>query len=151
MRCAKAQKWISRRLDGMLDGAREKALAVHLDGCDACRSYAEELARLDLDLLAAPEPSPDFAARVMQQVEGAGPRRWAVLSRSRVFRPIAAGLGAAAALGGFAVGSHFLRTTENTAPAINETVEVAAGDAVDPLAEDSVESVLIAMLSSNEE
>ena len=150
MRCSKAQRWISRRLDGALDEVREASLADHLAECGACRAYAEALAALDLDLLEVPEPTPDFTARVARHLEEAPGRRWAVLSQPGLYRPLAAGLGVAAVLGGFAVGSLLHRTDGNdTGP--RDTVEVAAGEAIDPLAEDSVESVLIAMLSNNKE
>jgi anti-sigma factor RsiW len=151
MRCSQAQKWISRRFDGVLDDVRRAALAAHLADCEACRAYAEELAALDLDLLAAPEPTPDFTARVMRLVERTSPRRWPGLSRPTWFRSIAAGLGIAAALGGFAVGSVLQRSGGDVARASRDTVEAAASDAMDPLAADSVESVLLAMLSSAEE
>lgn len=151
MRCSKAQKWISRRLDGVLDDARDAALASHLAQCEACRSYAEELAELELDLLEVPEPSLDFTTRVRQLVDETPARRWSALSRPALFRPIAAGLGVAAALGGFAVGSLLQRSHGDVVPPSSDTLEVAASDAMDPLAVDSVESVLLAMLSNTEE
>jgi len=151
MRCSKAQKWISRRLDGVLDDVRAAALAAHLAGCEACCAYAEELARLDLGLLEAPEPTADFAARVMDRLEETPVQRRALLSRPALFRPIAAGLGIAAAFGGFMVGSLFHGAKAIGAQPSNETIELAASDAIDPLAADSVESILLAMLSNTEE
>ena len=134
MRCAKIQRWISQRLDGALDERLEAALSAHLAECEACRAYAEALSALDLDLLAVPEPTPDFVARVAQELEGTPHQCWSVLRRRTIFRPIAAGLGIAAALGGFAVGSlpHF--ANGNSTLSGNGIVELAAGDAVDPLA-----------------
>jgi anti-sigma factor RsiW len=151
VRCAKTQGWISKRLDGVLDERLEAVLAEHLGGCEACRAYAEALTTLDLDLLEAPEPTSDFVARVAQQLEETPPQKWSVLLRPTIFRPIAAGLGIAAALGGFTVGSlvHFANGDGRLSR--NGIVELVAGDAVDPLAEDSVESVLIAMLPGSEE
>lgn len=151
MRCAKIQRWISQRLDGVLDERLEAMLAEHLAGCEACRAYAEALTALDLDLLEAPEPTSDFVARVAQQLEETPPQNWSVLRRPKIFRPIAAGVGIAAALGGFTVGSLLHFANGNGTLSRDGIVELAAGDAVDPLAEDSVESVLIAMLPGSEE
>lgn len=151
MRCAKIQSWISQRLDGVLDERLEAMLAEHLAKCEACRAYAEAMTALDLDLLEAPEPTPDFVARVAQQLEETSHPRWSVLRRPTIFRPIAAGLGIAAALGGFVVGSLFHFANGNGTTSSNGVVELAAGDAVDPLATDSVESVLIGMFPGSKE
>ena len=151
MRCAKTQRWISQRLDGAFDERLEAMLEKHLAECEACRAYAEALMALDLDLLEAPEPTSDFVARVAVQLEETPLQGWSGLRRPQIFRPIAAGLGIAAALGGFAVGSLLHFANGNGTLSRNGTVELAAGDAVDPLAEDSVESVLIAMLPGSED
>jgi len=151
MRCAKTQRWISQRLDGVLDERLEGMLAEHLAGCEACRAYAEALGGLDLDLLEAPEPTSDFVARVARHMRDTPLQSWSVLRRPQVFRPIAAGLGIAAALGGFAVGSLLHFANGNGTLTRDGIVELTAGDAVDPLAEDSVESVLIAMLPGSED
>lgn len=150
-RCEKAQRWISQRLDGVLDERLEAPLAEHLAECEECRAYADALPALDLDLLEAPGPTSDFVARVTKQLEATRIHRWSVLRRPTVFRPIAAGLGIAAALGGFAVGSLLEFADGNGVLSRNGVVELAAGDALDPLAEDSVESVLITMLEGSEE
>jgi len=151
MRCAKTQRWISERLDGVLAERLEAPLAEHLAGCEECRVYAKALTALDLDLFEAPEPTPDFVARVAQQLEETPLQSWSVLRRPTIFRPIAAGVGIAAALGGFTVGSLLHLANGNGTVSRNGIVELVAGDAVDPLAEDSVESVLIAMLPGSEE
>jgi predicted anti-sigma-YlaC factor YlaD len=151
MRCSKAQRWISRRADGVLGKGLEAPLAEHLAECGACRAHAEALAALQLDLFGAPEPTHDFVARIAQRVEEMPARRRSVLRRPAVFRPVAAGLGVAAALGGFAIGSHLELANGVNMPPPNGTVELAAGDTIDPLAEDSVESVLIALLSNGKE
>jgi predicted anti-sigma-YlaC factor YlaD len=151
MRCEQAQRWISRDLDGILEESLKGRLAEHLAECGACREYAEGLATLGLDLLEVPEPTPDFTARVCRMLEQTPQRPRLLLIRPAVFRPIAAGLGVAAAVGGFAVGSLLHIANGIDIQPRDATVEIAAGDAIDPLAEDSVESVLIAMLSSGEE
>ena len=151
MRCSKAQRWISRRVDGVLDEGLEAPLADHLARCRACQAYAEALAKFDLRLLEVPEPPADFTARVAQGLDETTTGRRFLLTRPAFFRPIAAGLGIAAALGGFAVGSLLHPTNGSETLPRNGTVELAAGNAIDPLAEDSIESVLIAMLSSAKE
>ena len=105
MRCSQAQQWISRRADGVLDERLAARLADHLEDCEACRAYADALAALGLDLFEVPEPTQDFVARVARQTGEMQVRRRSVLRRPAVFRPVAAGLGVAAAVGGFAIGS----------------------------------------------
>jgi predicted anti-sigma-YlaC factor YlaD len=151
MRCSKAQRSISRRLDGALEQRLEAPLADHLTGCVACRAYADELARLEFDLLEVPEPTPDFTVRVMHCLDRTSARPRLLLRRPAVFRPVAAGLGIAAALSGFAIGSLLQLANGESTPAPNGPVEVVASDAIDPLGENSVESTLIAMLSTAEE
>jgi len=59
MRCRKAQQYISRSVDGELDGRRAARLERHLAGCDECRAFAEDMKRIASGAaeLAAPEPS----------------------------------------------------------------------------------------------
>ena len=151
MRCSKARRWISRRLDGALEQRLEARLADHLAGCVVCRAYADELARLEFDLLEVPEPTPDFTVRVMHCLDRTSARPRLLLRRPAVFRPVAAGLGIAAALSGFAIGSLLQFANGDGAPLQNSIVELAPSGTIDPLSEDSVESVLIAMLSNTEE
>ena len=151
MRCSKAQRWISRRLDGELDAASEATLAAHLAGCGKCRAYADGLKALDLGVLEAPEPTADFAARVMQRLPASTPQRRLRLGNPALFRPIAAGLGLAASLIGFAIGSRFAEPSVTESQQSTETVEVTASNALDPLASDSIESFLVAMVPGKEE
>jgi predicted anti-sigma-YlaC factor YlaD len=151
MRCSKARKWISRQLDGELDGDQTASLAAHLADCEACRAHADQLGCLDLDLLEPPEPTAGFVADVLERLDESPAQRRAVLSRPALFRPIAAGLGIAASLIGFAVGSLFDGTNAIEVPPSSDSVELVASAAIDPLATDSIESVLLAMLSDTEE
>lgn len=59
MRCRKAQEYISRSVDGELDGRRSARLERHLAGCGECRAFAEDMKRIASGAaeLAAPEPS----------------------------------------------------------------------------------------------
>lgn len=65
MRCRKARKLLSPRMDGRLTARRAARLELHLAGCSECRL---EAARLDrawgaLSYLAPPRPAPeDWAA-----------------------------------------------------------------------------------------
>jgi len=151
MRCSKTRQWISRRADGVLDERLEARLGKHLEKCAACRAYADTLPALELDLFEVPEPTQDFVVRVARRVEELPAYRRSMLRHPTVFRPVAAGLGVAAALGGFAVGSLLELANGVDVPAVTGTVELAAGDSIDPMAEDSVESVLIALLSNGKE
>lgn len=151
MRCAKAQRSISRRLDGALSEKLEATLENHLARCEACRTYAKAMANIGLDLLCVPEPAPDFTMRAVQRLGDVPAPRWTVFRRPAVFRPIAAGLGVAAALGGFAVGSLLWPASDRDTTVRNGTVELAAVSAFDPLAEDPIETVLITMVSNGEE
>ena len=135
MGCANTQRWISRRLDGVLGERFQAPLAEHLAGCEACRAYAEAVGKLDLDLLKAPAPTPGFVARTARRLEEKPPQELSALRRPTIFRPIAAGLGIAAALGGFTVGSLLHFANGNGTLYHNGIVELAAGDAVDPLAD----------------
>jgi predicted anti-sigma-YlaC factor YlaD len=66
MRCGKAQRLLSRRIDGRLSAADAAALDLHLETCPACRLVAERL----------PE-----AWRALAQLDpaGAAPDDWAAI------------------------------------------------------------------------
>lgn len=55
MRCSKARDYLSRDLDGLLPPDATAGLLVHLDACEDCRSFREDL-RTGRRLLAATEP-----------------------------------------------------------------------------------------------
>jgi anti-sigma factor RsiW len=150
MKCDRARKLISKRLDGELDQAGEALLLKHLDHCAACTAYAADLASLGLNAFEAPGPTPGFAAGVMARVEESPGQRPVVLSRPGLYRPIAVGLGLAASIAGFAVGSglSFAAAPEQSA---EPGVEQIASNAIDPLADESIETVLIAMLTETED
>ena len=59
MRCRKAQEYISRSVDGELEGRRSARLERHLAACEECRAFAADLERIASGAaeLAAPEPS----------------------------------------------------------------------------------------------
>ena len=150
MNCRKAHKLISRQLDGELDQRHEGELSAHLDQCPACAAYGEELADLGLDSFTVPYAAPDFAADVMARVDQSMRQRSLVLSRPSVYRPIAAGLALAASFIGFVVGSEINFTTAAESDS-EPVVEQLASTAIDPLAEGSIETILVAMLSNPEE
>lgn len=61
MRCRKARKLLSLRMDDRLAARRAARLELHLAGCSECRLSAERLARAwgALTSLAPPRPAPD--------------------------------------------------------------------------------------------
>jgi predicted anti-sigma-YlaC factor YlaD len=77
MRCGKAQRLLSRRIDGRLSNGDGEALDLHLAGCPACRRVAARLqhawhalAQLE-EARAAPD---DWAA--IEAASEPGRRRW---------------------------------------------------------------------------
>jgi hypothetical protein len=46
MKCSKAEKWISDRVDGALPAGREGLLQSHLSTCPSCRDHARQILRL---------------------------------------------------------------------------------------------------------
>jgi anti-sigma factor RsiW len=96
MRCEKARRWISDRLDGALPPDKARRLETHAADCPACRSYEGKLLALQSAAAGKPEAGPDadyFAAslrRLRTRLEDGGepsrplrrpvpvrPRRWA--------------------------------------------------------------------------
>lgn len=70
MRCQQAQEWMSERLDGVLEPARESGLEQHLHQCAACQQEWQEL-QTSWDLLGQLpelEPSPLFRAQVWEKL-----------------------------------------------------------------------------------
>ncbi|MDH4196857.1 MAG: zf-HC2 domain-containing protein, partial [Candidatus Aminicenantes bacterium] len=57
MRCEAARKWISDDLDRSLSSRRMEALERHLQGCEACRAYRDDLALIQARTKAQPVPS----------------------------------------------------------------------------------------------
>jgi hypothetical protein len=55
MRCSKARDYLSRDIDGLLPPDATAGLLVHLDACEECRSFREDL-QTGRRLLAATEP-----------------------------------------------------------------------------------------------
>jgi len=104
VRHAKARDRLSAYLEHDLGESETSALEVHLAGCDACRADLEDLRAsvVLLQRLAAPEPPPFLAARVMARIrdgEGrpAGWREWlGNLAAPAIAAPLAAVAAAAA-------------------------------------------------------
>lgn len=153
MRCGKAQRMISARLDGELDEARDKAVGKHLAGCARCRAFAADVTRFteDFDSLTVPEPRWGFTGRLMarlseQESSSNVPWSWVDL-----LRPAPLGLGAAA----FSLGIVLTVLVNGELPANGEdgrrTVEALVGDYWDALSEVSVDEQLLALLPETEE
>ncbi len=86
MRCRRAQKLVSRRMDGALPSDDAAALDLHLVRCAACRFAAERLERAWRALAPAGQAvaAPDDWARIEAGVEGRSgkgmplPLRWQI-------------------------------------------------------------------------
>jgi tol-pal system protein YbgF len=80
MTCDEAREAFTDLYDGTLSGPPLTALSQHLDGCRACRLEwaAFRKAMHALGDLRDEEPSPGFAARVLERIEGPGWWRRAV-------------------------------------------------------------------------
>jgi TolA-binding protein len=76
MTCDEARAAFTDLYDGTLSGSPLAALSQHLDGCPACQAEWAEFrkAMRALVTLGESEPSPGFAARVMERIEA--PSRW---------------------------------------------------------------------------
>jgi len=130
MRCRKAQQYISRSVDGELDGRPAARLERHLAGCDECRAFAEDMKRIASGAaeLAAPEPSDKVWRNIRAGLETGTVKlltEGASLDRRPIFGSNLAALryaGAAALalvliVSGVAVGRRWGRTDARLAPA----------------------------------
>jgi anti-sigma factor RsiW len=93
MNCKQAKLLLVARADGTLDAGQERAVDVHVAGCDSC---ARELALLRRETaLLRGDPTPPapagLAARVMAEVE-AGPARAGRMHRGALAALVAVGL-----------------------------------------------------------
>ena len=101
MKCSKAEKWISDRVDGALPAGREGLLQSHLSTCPSCRDHARQILRLveEVDALYPDDvgifDGKAFSSRLrtkLSQSESSGPKvfqtgrrpvwRWAAASAS---------------------------------------------------------------------
>lgn len=71
MKCRKAGKLLSDRLDGALDGGPRRALEGHLRECPSCAAAGAELRRVRelLGEAKAPDPGPDYWAGFWPRIE----------------------------------------------------------------------------------
>jgi anti-sigma factor RsiW len=70
MRCADVEKQISRLVDGELPESLAAQVAAHLDLCEACLAFQEQVVSLNARLMAFPVSpvSADLAARVRESI-----------------------------------------------------------------------------------
>ena len=156
MRCGKAQRMISSRLDGELDDARASAVGKHLAGCAGCRVFAAAVPRFteDFDSLTVPEPRWGFTGRLMARLseqESSSDVPWSWVD---LLRPAPLGLGAAAFCLGVAV--TFSLNGANGEMPVNGTaqdpvIEAVAGDYATVYVEASVQQRLWALLPETED
>lgn len=62
MKCTDYQKLISDRMDGSLSPAGQKKLEAHLEACQACRLYEEELKGIEAEIRKLPAVEPENLA-----------------------------------------------------------------------------------------
>jgi hypothetical protein len=107
MRCKKAKKWISDRIDGKLSDEKQAILKSHLAGCASCRAYQERLENIQKESLGlffprvAPEYWQESILRLkagLQAGKGAGIKVKEIRSPSFIFNRRWAWAGAAAFL-----------------------------------------------------
>ena len=152
MQCSNAQPKISAWLDRELDPLASSAIRSHVNGCEACTAFRDDLQSLDLDTLLAPEPSADFVLRLERKLTATSNRHGSTFA----YRATAGALGLAATIAGFSIG---VRTLRNDLPAAAidadtnqaESSELLVRDSIDPFGEDTVEGVLLAMISEQGE
>ncbi|MBD5559799.1 MAG: hypothetical protein HDQ87_05510 [Clostridia bacterium] len=86
MKCSKYRKLIHRMLDGDLNKEDQRRVCAHLETCEACRSYYDQVARICAELRQPdPQPPEGFEQRWKQALaEAAAPRR---RSRKKKMRP----------------------------------------------------------------
>lgn len=64
MNCRRAQRWLSKQLDGALDARRARSLAEHVEACPTCRAFREQCLLLRTMAREA-APAPDLSAEAM--------------------------------------------------------------------------------------
>ncbi len=101
MRCGRAQRWISARLDGELDARRRERVQAHLASCAPCRAFATYLNGLGeaLDSASVGEPRWGFLNRVAARIAEVGPDA----ALPRLMRPAPVGVSLAAFCAGVAL------------------------------------------------
>lgn len=92
MRCARARKLLSRRLDGALADRDVAAVDLHLVGCERCRATAERMERTwrSLGALESVPPGPDDWFAIAATASRTPPQRLVPWARWRVQPSLAA-------------------------------------------------------------
>ncbi len=153
MRCRKAQKLISARLDGELRATLNGLLEGHLAGCPDCRAFLADVAGFtaDLDGLAAPEPQWGFSDRILARF----PREGVEVGVSRTWleslRPAPVGLGAVAFSFGVLLTVMVGGLSSSTEPSADSNSGTAASAYAEVLSESSFDEQLLALLSDAED
>lgn len=148
MKCGKAQRLISARIDGELAEASAGTLREHLEGCPDCRVLSEGFTGLaiSLDVAGPPEPRFGFTDRLMRRIDAEA--RPAPVPRRRLgwLRPAQIGLGVFAF--GFGVWTTMLTYGETNGEATTSRPsigQVAAG-MIGTSVEESFETTLAGLL-----
>ena len=117
-RCDRARQWASLRVDRELSELEDALLEKHLEGCAACRSFAERIAATAEIVRATPPEKPEIVYPPLER----RPIRLPVGRRTAIV-----GIAAAAALGSF-VGSWLQRPAPARAPASVPQVSLLTRD-----------------------
>jgi len=107
MRCRTARKRVSDDLDGRLDARRRDRLTAHLEACPACRSYRNDLEKIQGATRRPREPMegfwPDFERRLDTRLDPIRPGREAIAVPFPARRRWAWAAAAAAVLAGISL------------------------------------------------
>jgi predicted anti-sigma-YlaC factor YlaD len=126
MRCRKAQRLLSRRIDGLLSAPDAASLGVHLAGCPACRLAAERLDHA-WDVLArtgdAPRAPDDWA--MVEAAAEARSRRWMPLWLRPQLAPAPAAIALLAAMVVLGTAAGALISRAALAPSRSGPIEAA--------------------------
>jgi len=107
MRCRRARKMVSRRMDGALSSLDEAELERHLTGCASCRTQSDRLLSSwnALTRLEGPGRAPDDWARIQAALDASSRAQarwpsWALAPRLATSAWILAGMALLGATGG---------------------------------------------------
>src|SRR3954468_11239865 len=118
MLCERTREWVALRLDGELSEFESAIMGPHLERCDACRAYADDVAAITAELRAAP------LAPLARPVDIESPRRMRLPLRHFQIAAAAALVVAATGLGSLYGALHTSRP-HTTAPLVRAPMGIA--------------------------
>lgn len=126
MRCKKAKRLLSAKLDGMLSPRQERAVCRHLEGCAACRAQLRAYASLDAAVGAlAQTPPAALPQKIADEIAGTQYEKTAAKHRRFLWGPgtVAAALVVLLLLvyGGAESGTLYPEQTADYSPVVSST------------------------------